>query len=71
MTQQIAQEVWKLQKQMNDRLILIQNKTEAILTQQLELAEYPIPRLFIVLPEEPVKYDPANWFRTKFRLHFI
>ncbi|KAF9993363.1 hypothetical protein BGZ79_001988, partial [Entomortierella chlamydospora] len=61
----------ELSKQMNDRLILIQNKTEAILTQQLELAEYPIPRLFIVLPEEPTKYDPGNWFRTKFRLHFI
>ena len=71
MTQQIAREVWKLQKQMNDRLILIQNKTEAILTQQLELAEYPIPRLFIVLPEEPTKNDPGNWFRTKFQLDFI
>ncbi|KAG9061059.1 hypothetical protein KI688_007688 [Linnemannia hyalina] len=71
MTQQIAQEVLKLQKQMKDRLILIQSKTEAILTQQLELTEYPIPRLFIVLPEEPAKYDPGNWFRTKFRLHFI
>ncbi|KAG0020121.1 hypothetical protein BGZ82_011691 [Podila clonocystis] len=70
-TQQIAREVLELQKQMNDRLILIQRKTEAILTQQLELAEYPIPRLFIVLPEEPAKYDPGNWFRTKFRLHFI
>ncbi|KAG0052967.1 hypothetical protein BGZ83_001843 [Gryganskiella cystojenkinii] len=54
-----------------DRLILVQRKTEAILTQQLELAEYPIPRLFIVLPEEVTKYDPGNWFRTKFRLHFI
>ncbi|KAF9961236.1 hypothetical protein BGZ72_004377 [Mortierella alpina] len=71
MPQQIAQEVWSLQKQMNDRMILIQSKTEAILNQQLELIEYPIPRLFIVLPEEPVKYDPANWFRTKFRVHFI
>ncbi|KAF9899014.1 hypothetical protein EC991_009784, partial [Linnemannia zychae] len=70
-TQQIAQEIFKLQKQMNDRLILVQSKTEAILNQQLELAEYPIPRLFIVLPEELTKYDPANWFRTKFRLHFI
>ncbi|KAF9303588.1 hypothetical protein BGZ91_009084, partial [Linnemannia elongata] len=70
-TQQIAREVWKLQKQMDDRLILIQSKTEAILNQQLELAEYPIPRLFIVLPEELTKYDPGNWFRTKFRLHFI
>ncbi|KAG0056131.1 hypothetical protein BGZ83_006226 [Gryganskiella cystojenkinii] len=71
MTQQIAREVLDLQKQMNDRLILIQRKTEAILTQQLELAEYPIPRLFIVLPEETTKYDPGNWFRTKFRLYFI
>jgi len=70
-TQQIARQVWELQKQMNDRTILIQSKTEAILTQQLELAEYPIPRLFIVLPEEPTKYDPGNWFRTTFRLHFI
>ncbi|KAG0272673.1 hypothetical protein BGZ96_005227, partial [Linnemannia gamsii] len=33
MTQQIARKVWELQKQMNDRLILIQSKTEAILTQ--------------------------------------
>ncbi|KAF9536937.1 hypothetical protein EC957_009341 [Mortierella hygrophila] len=71
MTQQIARKVLELQKQMNDRLILIQSKTEAILTQQLELTEYPIPRLFIVLPEEPAKFDPGNWFRTKFRLHFI
>ncbi|KAK5809404.1 hypothetical protein F5H01DRAFT_381781 [Linnemannia elongata] len=71
MIQHIVREVWELQKQMNDRLILIQRKTEAILTQQLELTEYPIPRLFIVLPEEPAKYDPGNWFRTKFRLHFI
>ncbi|KAF9158010.1 hypothetical protein BGX20_003619, partial [Mortierella sp. AD010] len=61
----------ELSKQMNDRLVLIQSRTEAILTQQLELAEYPIPRLFIVLPEEPTQYDPGNWFRTKFRLHFI
>ena len=71
MTQQIALKVWQLQKQMNDRLILIQAKTETVLTQQLELAEYPIPRLFIVLPEEPTKYDPAKWFRTRFRLYFI
>ncbi|KAG0278930.1 hypothetical protein BGZ96_002145, partial [Linnemannia gamsii] len=68
---QIALEVCELQKQINNRLILIQSKTEAILTQQLELTEYKIPRLFIVLPDELAKYDPGNWFRTKFRLHFI
>ncbi|KAF8929943.1 hypothetical protein BGZ47_000802, partial [Haplosporangium gracile] len=70
-TQQIVRKVLDEQKQMNDRLILIQSKTEAILNQQLELAEYPIPRLFIVLPEEVTQYDPSNWFRTKFRLYFI
>jgi len=71
MTQRIALRVLQLQEEMKTRLILIQSRTEAILTQQIELMEYPIPRLFIVLPEEPTKYDPANWFRTKFRLHFI
>ncbi|KAF9344060.1 hypothetical protein BGX26_004863 [Mortierella sp. AD094] len=70
-TQQIAREVWELQKQMNDRLILIQNKTEAILTQNYELLEYAIPRLFIVLPETSTSWDPKTMFRTKFRLHFI
>ncbi|KAF9906952.1 hypothetical protein EC991_011427 [Linnemannia zychae] len=49
----------------------IQSKTEAILTQQLELTENPTPRLFIVLPEDQITYDPENWIRTKFRLHFI
>lgn len=42
-TQQIAQEIWELQKQMNDRLLLIQSKTEAILTQSCELLEYTFP----------------------------
>ncbi|KAG0074854.1 hypothetical protein BGZ92_003167 [Podila epicladia] len=52
-------------------LALIQSKIEAILSQQLELDGYPIPPLFIILPEELAKYNPGNWFRTKFRLHFI
>ncbi|KAG0318954.1 hypothetical protein BG000_004009 [Podila horticola] len=69
--EQLALKMISMQQQALDRLALIQSKTEAILTQQSELTEYPIPRLFIVLPEEPVKYDPGNWFRTKFRLHFI
>ncbi|KAF9952495.1 hypothetical protein BGZ70_000587 [Mortierella alpina] len=66
-----AQEVWELQKQMNDRLILIESKTAAILTQHCELLEYTIPRLFIVLPDTPTKWDPLNMIRTKFRLRFI
>ncbi|KAG0293553.1 hypothetical protein BGZ96_002660 [Linnemannia gamsii] len=71
--QLVAQEVLELQKQMSDRLILIQSRTEAILTQQLELTEYPIPRLFIVLPEEPAKYDPehteSNNSKVSYHLH--
>ncbi|KAF9900323.1 hypothetical protein EC991_007478 [Linnemannia zychae] len=70
-TQMIVQEVLELQKQMNDRLTLIQSKTEAILAQNFELHEYPIPRLFIVLPETPISWDPLTMFCTKFRLHFI
>ncbi|KAG0040835.1 hypothetical protein BGZ83_002420, partial [Gryganskiella cystojenkinii] len=70
-TQQVAREVLKLQKQMNDRLILIQSKTEAILTQNYELLEYTIPRLFIVLPETTTSWDSVAMFRTKFRLRFI
>ncbi|KAG0344009.1 hypothetical protein BG005_002083, partial [Podila minutissima] len=54
-----------------DQLFPIQSKTKAILAQRLELLGPLIPRLFIVLPEEPAKYNPGNWFRTKFRLHFI
>ncbi|KAF9344007.1 hypothetical protein BGX26_004921, partial [Mortierella sp. AD094] len=51
--EKLARKMIDMQQKALDRLMLIQSKTEAILTQQLELAEYPIPRLFIVLPEEP------------------
>lgn len=30
-----------------------------------------IPQLFVVLPEQPIKYDSTNWHRTKFCLHLI
>ncbi|KAF9345503.1 hypothetical protein BGX26_003050 [Mortierella sp. AD094] len=69
--EQLARKMISMQQQALDRLALIQSKTEAILNRQLELAEYPIPRLFIVLPEEQKSCDPGNWFRTKFHLHFI
>ncbi|KAF9956443.1 hypothetical protein BGZ70_009873, partial [Mortierella alpina] len=70
-TQSFTKEVRKLQKRMNERSNLIQSKIKAILTQQQELVEYPTPRLFIVLPDDPFSYDPDDWFRTKFRLYFI
>ncbi|KAI8606157.1 hypothetical protein EDD21DRAFT_349318 [Dissophora ornata] len=70
-TQDIVKQVLKGVQEANDRLILIQSKTEAILTRNYELLEYTIPRLFIVLPEESTPWDPKTMLRTKFRLHFI
>ncbi|KAG0302411.1 hypothetical protein BGZ98_007517 [Dissophora globulifera] len=66
-----AEESLELKKQMNDRLVLIQSKTEAIFTQNYELHEFTIPRLFIILPETLTSWDPTTMFKTKFRLHFI
>ncbi|KAF9351251.1 hypothetical protein BGX26_010707 [Mortierella sp. AD094] len=63
-TQQIALQIFELEKQMNDRLTLIQSKTEAILTQNYELLEYIIPRLFVVLPETSTTWDPRTMFST-------
>ncbi|KAF9176301.1 hypothetical protein BGZ49_006423, partial [Haplosporangium sp. Z 27] len=70
-TQEIAKQVLKEIQEIKDRLILIQSKTEAILTQNYELLEYTIPRLFIVLPDTSTSWEPTTMFYTKFRLHFI
>ncbi|KAF9208864.1 hypothetical protein BGZ49_007297 [Haplosporangium sp. Z 27] len=69
--EQLVHKMLDMQQQTLDRLALIQSKTEAILTQNYELLEYTIPRLFIVLPETSTSWDPATMLRTKFRLHFI
>ncbi|KAF8939959.1 hypothetical protein BGZ58_008223 [Dissophora ornata] len=53
------------------RLAVIQGRVEAILTQTYELHEYPIPRLFIVLPKKPSNWDPVNILNNQFRLHFL
>ncbi|KAF9922854.1 hypothetical protein FBU30_007020, partial [Linnemannia zychae] len=67
----------EMQRQALDRLALIQNKVAAIMTQTYELHEYPIPRLFIVLPIEELSMTEKlgkglrNIFATKFRLYFL
>ncbi|KAF8971967.1 hypothetical protein BGZ46_010199 [Entomortierella lignicola] len=71
MTQEIAKQVLKEIQEIKDRLILIQSKTEAILTQNFELLEYTIPRLFIVLLDTSTSWEPTTMFFIKFRLHFI
>jgi hypothetical protein len=44
-------EMLKMQQQALDRLAIIQSSMQALVTQTYELHEYPIPRLFIVLPK--------------------
>ncbi|KAF9108982.1 hypothetical protein BGX27_008170 [Mortierella sp. AM989] len=69
--EQLAHQITAMQQQALDRLAIIQSKTEAILTQNFELLEYTIPRLFIVLPDTSTSLDLTAMVHTKFRLHFI
>ncbi|CAF3273345.1 unnamed protein product [Rotaria sp. Silwood2] len=50
---------------------ILKSKVDAILRQTFELAEFTIPRLFIVLPEETATYNPENWFHYRYRLYFL
>ncbi|KAF9298163.1 hypothetical protein BGZ88_007790 [Linnemannia elongata] len=66
-----------MQQEALNRLALIQNKVAAIMTQSYELHEYPIPRLFIVLPKESASRTETlgrgikNLFANQFSLHFL
>ena len=64
-------EMKQLQMKALDRLALIQNSVKALMTQTYELHEYPIPRLFIVLPKDSSSWDPLDLFANKFRLYFL
>ncbi|KAH7053812.1 hypothetical protein BKA57DRAFT_490411 [Linnemannia elongata] len=67
----------RMQQEALNRLALIQNKVAAILTQTYELHEYPIPRLFIVLPKESTSRTETlgrgikNLFANQFTLYFL
>ncbi|KAG0214203.1 hypothetical protein BGX33_002337 [Mortierella sp. NVP41] len=67
----------KMHQEALDRLALIQNKVAAIMTQSYELHEYPIPRLFIVLPKEDTTMTEMltrgikNMFSKQFKLYFL
>ncbi|KAG0372802.1 hypothetical protein BGX24_012562, partial [Mortierella sp. AD032] len=62
-----------LQQQALDRLALIHSKATAILTQTYELHEFPIPRLFIILPKEDItkREKFGTIFVKRFRLYFL
>ncbi|KAG0273875.1 hypothetical protein BGZ96_004618, partial [Linnemannia gamsii] len=62
-------------KKMRDELMgqfaVLQSRVQAVLTQTYELHEYPIPRLFVVLPQDPSRWNIVNPFSNKFRLYFL
>ncbi|KAF9347483.1 hypothetical protein BGX34_003105, partial [Mortierella sp. NVP85] len=64
--------VLDMQQQALDRLAIIQNKVQALLVQTYELHEYPIPRLFIVLPKDTGLGEKlTHLFSHQFRLYFL
>ncbi|KAF9346604.1 hypothetical protein BGX26_001875 [Mortierella sp. AD094] len=66
------QEMHQMQKQTLNRLANIQNRVQAMLTQTYELHEYPIPRLFIILPKPARRRDMfGRLFANQFKLFFL
>ncbi|KAK3821142.1 MAG: hypothetical protein J3Q66DRAFT_438059 [Benniella sp.] len=66
------EELLELQKQTLNRLVVILSHVKALLTQTYELHEYPIPRLFIILPESAGLFGKlTNLFSEHFRLYFL
>ncbi|KAF9096656.1 hypothetical protein BGX29_008480, partial [Mortierella sp. GBA35] len=67
----------KMQQESLDRLALIQNKVAAIMTQSYGLHEYPILRLFIILPKEDASMTETltrgfkNVLAKQFKLYFL
>ncbi|KAG0214303.1 hypothetical protein BGX28_002411 [Mortierella sp. GBA30] len=69
---QMQQQMHDMQKQTLDRLAIVQGQIQAVLTQTYELHEYPIPRLFIILPKPCRRRDTfSKTFVTQFRLYFL
>jgi hypothetical protein len=52
------------------QLAVLQSRVQAILTQTYELCEYPIPHLFVILPQDISRWDAISLFLNKFRLYF-
>ncbi|KAG0250646.1 hypothetical protein BGZ95_007134, partial [Linnemannia exigua] len=51
------EETKQMQQRALDQLSVLHSRVQAVLTQTYELHEYPIPRLFIVLPQYPSGWD--------------
>ncbi|KAF9960917.1 hypothetical protein BGZ72_005417 [Mortierella alpina] len=65
------EEMRQLQERAFAQLALLQSRVQAVLTETYELHEYPIPRLFVVLPQDPEGWNSVNVLANKFRLYFL
>ncbi|KAF9136965.1 hypothetical protein BGX30_010686 [Mortierella sp. GBA39] len=65
------EQMLKMQLETIDRLIVNQQRVDAILVQNYELHEYPIPRLFVVLPDSFSDWNPRKILMERFRLYFL
>ncbi|KAF9933676.1 hypothetical protein BGZ67_004171 [Mortierella alpina] len=65
------EEIRQLQIQALGQLAVLQDRIKAVLTQTYELHEYPIPRLFVVLPQDLSKWRAMDPFSNMFRLYFL
>ncbi|KAG0231362.1 hypothetical protein BGX31_005537 [Mortierella sp. GBA43] len=55
-----------------NRVEIIRNRIQALLTQTYELHEFPIPRLFIVLPKDDFDFkDKTDPLSRPYRLYFL
>ncbi|KAF9097510.1 hypothetical protein BGX23_008588 [Mortierella sp. AD031] len=65
------EEMLRVQQETIDQLIVKQQRVDAILDQNHELRKYPIPRLFVILPEPTSQLDTTSLLSKKYRLHFL
>ncbi|KAF9124594.1 hypothetical protein BG015_005055 [Linnemannia schmuckeri] len=65
------EEMHRMQQQTIDRLIVAQQRIEAILLQNYELHKYPISRLFVFLSDSYERRDPRNFVMERFQLFFL
>ncbi|KAF9084007.1 hypothetical protein BGX27_003950, partial [Mortierella sp. AM989] len=65
------EETKQMQQRALDQLSVLQSRVQAVLIQTYELHEYPIPRLFIVLPQYPAGWNILEPFTDKYRLYFL
>ncbi|KAF9205874.1 hypothetical protein BGZ49_003391 [Haplosporangium sp. Z 27] len=68
---ELQNQIFDLQNQALDRLAILQKHAHTIFSQNFELHEHPIPRLFIILPVDKTKWDTIRVLENKLRLHFL